>query len=115
MGFSVSLRLLTGKQQFHRLFPRVRVTKPCRVAWADAEVRGSTKDLSYGGVAAELPRDLKWRDEKARLVLLPEGMTLRVRPIRYERRGITTKVAFQVEGVERGERQWQQLTQLPRW
>jgi len=103
-----------ARSNFHRRFPRVRVAKQCRIAWADYEACGHTLNASYGGIAAEFPRGMKWRHQEAILTLLPEEITLRVRPVRFECKGRITKVAFGVEGVENGGQEWARLNCLPR-
>jgi hypothetical protein len=102
------------RSKLNRVLPRVHVAKQCRIAWPDYEARGHTSNASYGGIAAEFPRGIKWRHQEAILTLLPEEITLRVRPVRFERRGRTTKVAFGVEGIETGGQEWERLNCLPR-
>lgn len=104
-----------ARSKFNRRFPRVRVAKQCRVAWADYEACGHTANASYGGIAAEFPRGMQWRHQEAILTLLREEITLRVRPVRFERKGRTTRVAFGIQCVQNGWQEWEQLNRQPRW
>ena len=54
-----------NKKQFKREFPRRHVYIPCRLAWQDHRVSGTTVDVSYMGVAVSSPGTEEVRQKEA--------------------------------------------------
>jgi len=103
-----------NEKQFKREFPRRHVYMPCRLAWQDHRVSGTTVDVSYTGVAVSVPRpqEVRWNEA---LIHIPEGIVLRALPVHVQPRVDSQRAGFKVMLIESGDREWGKLCYVPQW
>ncbi|MBH0196566.1 MAG: PilZ domain-containing protein [Nitrospira sp.] len=88
-----SLRLLSGM--------------PCQLNTSAHVLTGTLRDLSFTGVSASFPLNLKGSLDSG-LLELPQ-ITLKVSPVSLARRRRKTSVRFKVDSIVRGEEEWRKL------
>ena len=103
-----------NEKQYKRLFPRRHVFMPCRLAWQNDLVSGTTVDVSYTGVAVSVPRpqEVRWNEA---LIHIPEGIVLRALPVHVQPRVDSQRAGFKVMLIESGSREWGKLCYVPQW
>jgi len=89
-----------NKKQFKREFPRRHVYIPCRLAWQDHRVSGTTVDVSYMGVA---------------VIHIAGGIVLRALPVYVQHRLDSQRAGFKVMHIESGDLEWGKLCYVPQW
>jgi cellulose synthase (UDP-forming) len=87
-----------------RQTPRLHVQVPCMVDVGGQPIRGTTWNLSYGGLAVLFPSQSHISEAGA--VLTVEGLTLNVVPIETSSYRNQTLVRFQIEHVEEQNHHW---------
>lgn len=102
------------EKQFKRVYPRRHVFIPCRLAWQDYRVSGTTVNVSYTGVAGSLPRAGEVRRKEA-LIHIPDGIVLRALPVYVQHRVESQRAGFKVVLIEKGQRAWTNLCHVVRW
>ena len=102
------------EKQYKRLNPRRKVFIPCRLAWQDYRVSGTTVDVSYTGIAVSLPgsEEVRWKEA---LIHIPDEIVLRAQPGHVQRRVDSQRAGFKVMLVESGGREWGKLCYVPQW
>ena len=102
------------EKQFKREHPRRHVFIPCRLAWQDYRVSGTTVNVSYTGVAVSLPRaeEVLWKDA---VIHIPDGIVLRALPVYVQHRAESQRAGFKVMLVESGVLEWGKLCYVPQW
>src|SRR5207245_11628140 len=100
------VHMAKDEKQYKRLNPRRHVFIPCRLAWQDYRMSGTTIDVSHRGVAVSLPRaqEVRWKEA---VIHIPEGIVLRALPVYVQHRLESQRAGLKVmliesEGLERG-------------
>ena len=103
-----------NEKQFKREYPRRHVSMPCRLAWQDYRVSGTTVDVSYKGVAVSVPgpQEVRWNEA---LIHIPEGIVLRALPVHVQHRAESQRAGFKVMLIEGGDLEWRKLCYVPQW
>ena len=103
-----------NEKQFKREFPRRHVYMPCRLAWQNDLVSGTTVDVSYTGVAVSLSRaeEVRWKEA---LIHIPDGTVLRALPVHVQHRVASQRTGFKIVLIESGGLEWGKLCYVPQW
>src|SRR2546421_5278045 len=90
-----------AEDQAGRLYPRRRLSAPCRLTWQERQIPGTTIDVSYSGLALSLPREAQLSMEGEVLIHMPDAITLRARPVYiHPQKTEVTRVGFEVATIE---------------
>lgn len=81
---------------------------PCLVSWQGQQVSGTVRDISHAGIAVMLPGITEVATEEA-VIQVPDGITLRARPVHVQPKAEMNLTGFQIETVEKGAEQWKRL------
>ena len=102
------------------MYPRRRLSAPCRLTWQKRQILGTIIDVSYSGLALSLSgkAELSGEGEVHIQILfhIPDAVTLRAHPVYIHRQqGENKRVGFKLASIESGEEHWHTLCYAHRW